>query len=257
MCAERRPSPLHFAAMSAGSSSWLTCAAPLAEPPARPWSVTAATPGPRTSENANRILRPAMRRTPLPSAEPPPHDIDPLARAKYRDRASSSSLTTPRAPVSVPEHVPSARAVAAPGCGRLVIGGDCVSTPVSSQLPSKVIGPCLLPASAVPTAQLYATHGRLLRALAEASSEDHEAKRAWREFLDPVIEAHSAKIADEIERGRISGIEAEPTVRALIGMNLQYFFDELVDSPDPNPEAAAPLLALWERALYYRPRSWA
>jgi TetR/AcrR family transcriptional regulator, ethionamide resistance regulator len=100
-------------------------------------------------------------------------------------------------------------------------------------------------------AELYATHGRLLRALAEASSEDHEAKRAWREFLDPVIEAHSAKIADEIERGRIRGIDAEPTARALIGMNLQYFFDELVDAPDPDPEAAAEtLLVLWQRALY-------
>jgi hypothetical protein len=100
-------------------------------------------------------------------------------------------------------------------------------------------------------AQLYTTHGRLLRALAEASSEDHEAKQAWRDFMEPVIEAHSAKIADEIERGRITGIDPEPTARALIGMNLQYFFDELVDSPDPDPEAAAKtLLVLWSRALY-------
>ena len=100
-------------------------------------------------------------------------------------------------------------------------------------------------------AQLYATHGRLLRALAEASSEDHEAKQAWRDFMDPVIEAHSAKIADEIERGRIRGIEAKSTARALIGMNLQYFFDELVDVPDPDPDATAEtLLVLWSRALY-------
>jgi TetR/AcrR family transcriptional regulator, ethionamide resistance regulator len=105
-------------------------------------------------------------------------------------------------------------------------------------------------------AELYATHGRLLRALAEASSEDHEAKRAWREFLEPVVQAHSAKIADEIERGRIRGIDAEPAARALIGMNLQYLFDELVDAPEPDPAAAAEtLLVLWERALYYRPRS--
>ncbi|HEX6653863.1 MAG TPA: hypothetical protein VF072_14045 [Thermoleophilaceae bacterium] len=41
-------------------------------------------------------------------------------------------------------------------------------------------------------ARLYATHGPLLRALAEASSEDHEAKRAWRDFLEPVVQAHSA-----------------------------------------------------------------
>ena len=34
-------------------------------------------------------------------------------------------------------------------------------------------------------------------------------------------------------------------------MNLQYFFDELVDAPNPDPAAAAKtLLALWSRALY-------
>jgi hypothetical protein len=39
-------------------------------------------------------------------------------------------------------------------------------------------------------------------------------------------------------------------------MNLQYFFDELVDAPEPDVEAAAEtLLVLWQRALYYRPRS--
>ena len=105
-------------------------------------------------------------------------------------------------------------------------------------------------------AELYATHGALLRALAEASSVDEEARRAWRGFMDPVINAHSAKIADEIERGRIRGLDPEPAARALIGMNLQYFFDELVDAPEPDVEAAAEtLLVLWQRALYYRPRS--
>src|SRR4051812_32049845 len=130
MWAERSPSPLHFAAMSAGSSSWLTFAVPMAEPPARPSSFTAARAGPRTPENAKLILRPAMRRTPLPSAEPPPHDMPSLlARAKYLDDAESSSRATPREPVRVPEHVPRARAVASPGWGRFVIGGDCRSTP--------------------------------------------------------------------------------------------------------------------------------
>jgi hypothetical protein len=34
-------------------------------------------------------------------------------------------------------------------------------------------------------------------------------------------------------------------------MNLQYFFDELVDVPDPDPDATAEtLLVLWSRALY-------
>jgi TetR/AcrR family transcriptional regulator, ethionamide resistance regulator len=100
-------------------------------------------------------------------------------------------------------------------------------------------------------AELYARHGAVLRALAEASSQDHEAKRAWRDFLQPVIDAHSAKIADEIARGRIRGIDPERTARALIGMNLQYFFDELFDDPSPDVDAAADaLLVIWQRALY-------
>jgi TetR/AcrR family transcriptional regulator, ethionamide resistance regulator len=100
-------------------------------------------------------------------------------------------------------------------------------------------------------AGLYARHGRLLRALAEASSQDREARRAWREFIEPVIEGHAEKIREEIEAGRIAGIEPEPTARALIGMNLQYFFDQLVDRPSPDLEATADtLLVIWRRALY-------
>jgi TetR/AcrR family transcriptional regulator, ethionamide resistance regulator len=100
-------------------------------------------------------------------------------------------------------------------------------------------------------AELYAEHGVLLRALAEASSQDHEARRAWRDFLEPVIEAHAEKIREEVERGRIRGIDPARTARALIGMNLQYFFDELVDNPSPDVQATADaLLVIWQRALY-------
>lgn len=100
-------------------------------------------------------------------------------------------------------------------------------------------------------AELYARHGRLLRALAEASSQDQEAKRAWKDFLEPVISGHAEKIREEIAQGRIAGVDPEPTARALIGMNLQYFFDQLVDNPRPNLEATADtLLNVWLRALY-------
>src|ERR671918_2824127 len=100
-------------------------------------------------------------------------------------------------------------------------------------------------------AALYAGQGPLLRALAEASSQDREAKRAWREFLEPVIAGHAEKIREEIERGRIAGVDPEPTARALIGMNLQFFFDQLVDNPRPDLEATADtLLTIWQRTLY-------
>jgi AcrR family transcriptional regulator len=100
-------------------------------------------------------------------------------------------------------------------------------------------------------AGLYARHGRLLRALAEASSQDREARRAWREFIEPVVEGHAEWIRAEVEAGRVTGIEPEPTARALIGMNLQFFFDRLVDEPSPDIEATADtLLTIWQRTLY-------
>jgi AcrR family transcriptional regulator len=105
-------------------------------------------------------------------------------------------------------------------------------------------------------AGLYERHGPLLRALAEASSQDREAKRAWREFLEPVIAGHAEKIREEIAQGRIVGIDPEPTARALIGMNLQYFFDQLVDNPRPDLEATADtLLKIWLRTLYGTPEA--
>lgn len=103
----------------------------------------------------------------------------------------------------------------------------------------------------VALARLYAQHGRLLRAIAHASDQDTQVRRVWRGFLEPVVVGHTEMIRADVERGRITGLDPEPTARALIGMNLQVFFDELVDRPDADVEAVAEtLLSIWVRALY-------
>jgi AcrR family transcriptional regulator len=106
----------------------------------------------------------------------------------------------------------------------------------------------------VALAELYHRHGLVLRALAQASSEDEDARQAWRSFIEPVIAGHARFIEEEIERGLVHGpIDPEPTARALIGMNLQVFFDRLVDDPAGDPEEVADLLlVIWARALYGR-----
>jgi AcrR family transcriptional regulator len=102
-------------------------------------------------------------------------------------------------------------------------------------------------------ARLYADHGLVLRALAEAS--DPDARRAWHAFLEPVVAAHAEWIRRETVAGRVSGLDPEPAARALIGMNLQYFFDTLVGVQDPDVDAAAAtLLVLWTRALFGAPQ---
>jgi TetR/AcrR family transcriptional regulator, ethionamide resistance regulator len=104
----------------------------------------------------------------------------------------------------------------------------------------------------VALARLYHRHGLVLRALFHASAEDAGARRAWRSFLEPVVAGHARFIADELERGAVRGpLDPEATARALIGMNLQVFFDRLVDDPAGDPEEVAEtLLRIWTRALY-------
>jgi AcrR family transcriptional regulator len=98
-------------------------------------------------------------------------------------------------------------------------------------------------------AQLYADHGAVLKALAEA--QDPDVRRAWRGFVEPVVAAHADWIRRETAAGRVTGLDPEPTARALIGMNLQFFFDRLVDEPRADlQETAETVLQIWARTLY-------
>jgi AcrR family transcriptional regulator len=93
--------------------------------------------------------------------------------------------------------------------------------------------------------------GALVRALHEAAAYDEEAARVWREFNEPVIAAFTDQIRREIAAGRVAeGIDVEPTVRALVGMNLYAYFDQVVGKPAADVEAvAATLFTIWVRTF--------
>lgn len=100
-------------------------------------------------------------------------------------------------------------------------------------------------------ARLYARHGPLLRALAQASERDPEARHAWDEFIEPLVAGHARRIEDEVAAGRISGIDPEATARALIGMNVHAFFEQLPAADERGAlEVADTLAAVWVRTLY-------
>jgi AcrR family transcriptional regulator len=94
-------------------------------------------------------------------------------------------------------------------------------------------------------------NGPLVRALHEASAYDEEAARVWREFNEPVIAAFTEQNRRDIAAGRlVGGIDVEPTVRALVGMNLHCFFDDVVGNPAVDVEAVAEtLLTVWARTF--------
>jgi AcrR family transcriptional regulator len=103
-------------------------------------------------------------------------------------------------------------------------------------------------------AQLYADHGELLRALAEAAARDPGAERAWSDFVEPSHTAVLARVRAEMEEGRIDGIDPEPTVRALVAMNRACFFTELAGKPGADVGALVDVLhEIWMRALYLKP----
>ena len=111
-------------------------------------------------------------------------------------------------------------------------------------------------ASLEAVAQFFAgPGGALVRALHEASAYDAEAARVWREFNEPVIAAFTDLVRQEIEAGRIApGVDVEATVRALVGMNLYCFFDQIVGNPSADLERiVATLSTVWARAFLLSP----
>ena len=100
-------------------------------------------------------------------------------------------------------------------------------------------------------ARLYAEHGELLLALADAAREDRTAARAWDEFTAQSERAVTARVREEVKAGRIQGIDPEPTVRALVAMNRACFFQQLVGKPDVDIDALVDVLhRVWIRTLY-------
>ena len=95
------------------------------------------------------------------------------------------------------------------------------------------------------------SNGPLVRALHEASAYDEEAARVWREFNEPVIAAFVAQAHRHIEAGRIpEGIDVEPTVRVLVGMNLFCLFDQVTGNPAVDVDAiVSSLLTVWARVF--------
>jgi AcrR family transcriptional regulator len=93
--------------------------------------------------------------------------------------------------------------------------------------------------------------GALVRALHEASAYDKQAASVWREFNEPVIAAFTEQIRRQrAAQGIVDDLDAEAAVRALVGMNLYSFFDQVVGKPKVDVEAIAEtLFTIWVRTF--------
>ena len=100
---------------------------------------------------------------------------------------------------------------------------------------------------------VYAKHGPVLRAIADAAVDDPEVEEAYHGLVQRFIDATAEHIRVEQKNGRAQGMTARRTAAALVWMNERYLGMCLGGTNTVKPrEVADTLHQIWTRALYLR-----
>jgi AcrR family transcriptional regulator len=98
---------------------------------------------------------------------------------------------------------------------------------------------------------VFAAHGPVLRALADAAVDDPRVEAAYTELMDRFVVATTRHIEQERIAGRILPLDAEQTASALTWMMERYLQLHLGRTPDvPVEPLADALTTIWSRVLY-------
>ena len=102
---------------------------------------------------------------------------------------------------------------------------------------------------------VFARHGAVLQALADAAADDLEVEAAYRGTLEFFIEATARHIEREVAAGNMLPCNAWETARALSIMNQRYMITVLGRNPTVDPEVVVDTITtIWTRTLYGEPR---
>ncbi len=100
-------------------------------------------------------------------------------------------------------------------------------------------------------AVVYAEHGPVLRALAEAAADDPAVERVYGDLVQGFVDATAAHIEQEVAAGRMAPLDPRPTAEALIWLNERFLTNHLGRDPKaPTEMVIATLSTIWSRALY-------
>jgi len=102
-------------------------------------------------------------------------------------------------------------------------------------------------------AELAASEGHLMRALADAASSDPEVEASYHTALQAAIDKVAQRIREDAAQGLIDvgGLDPQNLASALIFMNQAYLIEALGRRPQADPKAVAETLAtIWTRVLY-------
>ena len=99
--------------------------------------------------------------------------------------------------------------------------------------------------------EVYATHGPVMRALADAAADDPGVEQAYTAIVQAFVDATARHIEAEIAAGRILPLDAAETARALVWMMERYLNLSFGREPPAEPRAVADTLTtIWTRVLY-------
>jgi AcrR family transcriptional regulator len=100
-------------------------------------------------------------------------------------------------------------------------------------------------------AELYVQHGPLLRALADAASQDEELDVVYQGLVQSFVVAVADRIRRDEAQGRTVGLDPQETARALVWMIERYLVETYGrGEPHELERVVDTLHAIWVRALY-------
>ena len=112
-------------------------------------------------------------------------------------------------------------------------------------------GPALAREATEGLVAVFADHGPVLRALADAAADDPDVERAYNELVQSFVDVTAQHIREEIEAGRVLPLDPAETAKALVWMNERYMTLSLGRQPTTERAVVARTLAtIWSRTLY-------
>jgi AcrR family transcriptional regulator len=114
-------------------------------------------------------------------------------------------------------------------------------------------GPTLTREATEGIVSVFAEHGPVLRALADAATDDPDVEDAYGRLVQGFIDVTARYIEAGIEAHRILALDAAETAKALILMNERYLNQSLAREPKtPRETVIETLSTIWTRTLYGR-----
>ena len=99
--------------------------------------------------------------------------------------------------------------------------------------------------------EVFAEHGPVMRALADAAADDPRVEEAYGALVRRFVDATARHIEDEMAAGRVLPLNSRETATALVWMNERYLVESLGREPYSSPKTVADtLLTIWTRVLY-------